>query len=146
MYSQILKLCANHCLSADMKLTPMPSSDRAWCYTAMDYSEEEMKLEQLAAKFKNADKAEAFKNCFIKCCQQLKDAESKSPASAPVKPQGKKELLEPPCTLLRLGSIMQVEAANVDFVDVSCPEFSWLVNRCDCHMDGEKAQLETNCN
>ncbi|KAK3769928.1 hypothetical protein RRG08_048139 [Elysia crispata] len=82
---QILKLCANHCLSADMKLTPMQSSDRAWCYTAMDFSEEEMKLEQLAAKFKNAEKAEAFKECFTKCCQQLKDAESKSPAHVAAK-------------------------------------------------------------
>ena len=68
-----------------MKLTPMQSSDRAWCYTAMDFSEEEMKLEQLAAKFKNAEKAEAFKECFTKCCQQLKDVESKSPAHVAAK-------------------------------------------------------------
>ncbi|GFN96053.1 E3 sumo-protein ligase ranbp2 [Plakobranchus ocellatus] len=73
---QIFKLCANHCLSAEMKLTPMPSSDRAWCYTAMDFSDQEMKLEQLAAKFKNTEKATTFKEVFTKCCQQLKDTES----------------------------------------------------------------------
>ena len=54
----------------------MATSDRAWCYSAMDFSEEEMKLEQLAVKFKNADKASLFQTVFEDCCKQLKDAEA----------------------------------------------------------------------
>lgn len=61
---QVLKLCANHIISADMKLTPMVSSDKAWVWNAMDFSEEEMKSEKLAVKFKNCDIAHKFKQVF----------------------------------------------------------------------------------
>ena len=57
-----------------MKLTPMPNSDRAWCYTASDFSDEEIKVEQLAVKFKNAEKAESFKEVFERCLNELKSA------------------------------------------------------------------------
>ncbi|CAG5117829.1 unnamed protein product, partial [Candidula unifasciata] len=70
---QILKLCANHFLTADMKLTPMAASDRAWCYFANDFSEEEIKHEHLAVKFKTAEKAKVFQEKFDECCKQLKD-------------------------------------------------------------------------
>ncbi|BFZ00232.1 hypothetical protein BsWGS_03271 [Bradybaena similaris] len=69
---QILKLCANHFLTADMKLTPMASSDRAWCYFANDFSEEEIKYEHLAVRFRTAEKAKAFQEAFDACCRQLK--------------------------------------------------------------------------
>ncbi|CAL1542870.1 unnamed protein product [Lymnaea stagnalis] len=74
---QIFKLCANHFLNSEMRLTPMASSDRAWCYSAMDFSEEEMKAEQLAVKFKTAEKASSFQVVFDDCCRQLKEEKSK---------------------------------------------------------------------
>ncbi|XP_055867751.1 E3 SUMO-protein ligase RanBP2-like isoform X4 [Biomphalaria glabrata] len=77
---QILKLCANHTLNANLKLTPMATSDRAWCYSVMDFSEEEMKMEQLAVKFKTAEKASLFKTVFEDCCQQLQAAEESADA------------------------------------------------------------------
>ncbi|KAK0048901.1 ranBP2-like and GRIP domain-containing protein 3 [Biomphalaria pfeifferi] len=77
---QILKLCANHTLNANLKLTPMATSDRAWCYSVMDFSEEEMKMEQLAVKFKTAEKASLFKTVFEDCCQQLQAAEGSADA------------------------------------------------------------------
>ena len=55
-----------------MKLTPMANSDRAWCYSALDYSEEEMHAENLAVKFKNAERAQAFQVVFKKCVVEVK--------------------------------------------------------------------------
>ncbi|XP_059169500.1 E3 SUMO-protein ligase RanBP2-like isoform X2 [Physella acuta] len=81
---QILKLCANHYLTSEMHLTRMATSDRAWCYSAMDFSEEEMKAEQLAVKFKNAEKASAFQVVFEDCCKQLKEEKEKSTAPGAV--------------------------------------------------------------
>ena len=76
---QVLKLCANHLINTDMKLAPMASSDKAWVWSAADFSEGEMRQENLAAKFKTADKAAEFKTVFEKCQDKLKKlAESKS--------------------------------------------------------------------
>ena len=61
---QVLKLCANHVVTPDMTLTPMAGSDKAWCWVANDYSEEEVKLEQLAVKFKSTELAQKFKEAF----------------------------------------------------------------------------------
>ena len=74
LFIQILKLCANHALTVDMKLTPMANSDRAWCYMAHDFSDEEVKHEKLAVKFNKAEKALEFKNKFEGCINQLKNA------------------------------------------------------------------------
>lgn len=61
---QVLKLCANHKISADLKLTPMSSSDKAWVWNAMDFSDGEMKSERLAVKFKTSDIADKFRKVF----------------------------------------------------------------------------------
>ena len=38
---QVLKICANHLISADMKLAPMAGKNTAWIWQAMDASPEE---------------------------------------------------------------------------------------------------------
>ncbi|KAK3594749.1 hypothetical protein CHS0354_014176 [Potamilus streckersoni] len=68
---QVLKLCANHHITKDMKLTQLPTSDRAWCWVASDYAEEEMKLEKFAVKFKTIESAERFKKIFEDCQKTL---------------------------------------------------------------------------
>ncbi len=40
---QVLKVCANHYISGDMKLNPLKTSEKAWCWFANDYSEDEVK-------------------------------------------------------------------------------------------------------
>ena len=61
---QVLKLCANHTLSTEMKLTQMESSDKAWVWNALDFSDGEMKQEKMAIKFKTSDIAEKFRKAF----------------------------------------------------------------------------------
>ncbi|CAE1301352.1 RANBP2 [Acanthosepion pharaonis] len=64
---QVLKLCANHFITQDMKLTPMPASDKAWCWVAQDFADEELRFEKFTARFKTAEVAEQFQEAFEKC-------------------------------------------------------------------------------
>jgi len=60
-----LKVCANHLISADMKLQPNIGSDRSWVWKVVaDYSEEPPTSETLAIRFANADIALQFKKAF----------------------------------------------------------------------------------
>ena len=77
---QVLKLCANHQITADMKLMPNEGSDRSWVWsTSADFSEDECKAERLAVRFKNEDIAQLFKVKFEECQQKLKDQTSMNP-------------------------------------------------------------------
>ncbi|KAL3864553.1 hypothetical protein ACJMK2_006225 [Sinanodonta woodiana] len=78
---QVLKLCANHHITKDMKLTQMPTSDRAWCWVAPDYAEEEMKLEKFAVKLKTVESAESFKKIFESCQETLSHTGKDDPSS-----------------------------------------------------------------
>lgn len=61
---QVLKICANHYITADMALKPNAGSDKSWVWYAMDYADEMPKTEQLAIRFKTADEAALFKSKF----------------------------------------------------------------------------------
>ena len=65
---QILKLCCNHSLTVDMKVTQMATSEKActW-FTTADYSEEVVRPEKLSAKFKTAQILKEFMETFDKC-------------------------------------------------------------------------------
>ena len=67
---QVLKLCANHYVTAAMKLMPMKTSETSLCWVASDYSEGEVRKEQLCVKFKTVDITQKFRSCFEDC--QLK--------------------------------------------------------------------------
>ncbi|GFZ44186.1 Ran-specific GTPase-activating protein 1 [Saitozyma sp. JCM 24511] len=60
-----LKVCANHLISSDMKLSPNVGSDRSWVWNVpADYSEGEPSAETLAIRFGNSDNANLFKTAF----------------------------------------------------------------------------------
>ncbi|KAI0035690.1 RanBP1 domain-containing protein [Vararia minispora EC-137] len=60
-----LKVCANHLISAEMKLQPNIGSDRSWVWkVAADYSETPPTAETLAIRFANSENAAQFKAKF----------------------------------------------------------------------------------
>ncbi|PIL37196.1 hypothetical protein GSI_00889 [Ganoderma sinense ZZ0214-1] len=62
-----LKVCANHLISAEMRLQPNIGSDRSWVWkVAADYSEEPATSETLAIRFANTENAQQFKDEFEK--------------------------------------------------------------------------------
>ncbi|KAF2397656.1 hypothetical protein EJ06DRAFT_539188 [Trichodelitschia bisporula] len=65
-----LKVCANHYIVPDMKLSPNVGSDRSWVWNAAaDVSEGEPEAQTLAIRFANSDNANAFKEAFLKAQQ-----------------------------------------------------------------------------
>ena len=86
---QVLKICANHQITTDMKLQPNASSERSWVWsTAADFSEEECKAERLAVKFKNEEIAKQFKETFEECQEILKNQVS---LKVPVQEENKED-------------------------------------------------------
>ncbi|WVQ77194.1 hypothetical protein IAR50_006877 [Cryptococcus sp. DSM 104548] len=69
-----LKVCANHIIGPEMKLSPNVGSDRSWVYNvAADYTEGEASAETLAIRFGNSENANLFKEAFDKA--QVHNAE-----------------------------------------------------------------------
>merc|ERR1712233_182378 len=67
-----------------MELKPMASSETAWCWYAMDFSEgheETGSLEQLAVRFKTKETADSFKAKFEECQANIGQTPVKAPAS-----------------------------------------------------------------
>jgi len=61
-----LKVCANHYVTPDMKLSPNVGSDRSWVWNvAADVSEGEPEAQTLAIRFANSENANLFKEAFI---------------------------------------------------------------------------------
>ncbi|PSR94212.1 RanBP1 domain-domain-containing protein [Coniella lustricola] len=62
-----LKVCANHYIVPEMKLSPNVGSDRSWVWNAAaDVSEGEPEACTLAIRFANSENANLFKDAFIK--------------------------------------------------------------------------------
>uniref|UniRef100_A0A4W6FHR3 RAN binding protein 2 n=1 Tax=Lates calcarifer TaxID=8187 RepID=A0A4W6FHR3_LATCA len=78
---QVLKICANHWITAAMKLEPMKGAEKAWVWSAMDFAEVgEGNIEQLAVRFKLQDTANTFKQVF----EDAKVAQGKEELMTPV--------------------------------------------------------------
>ncbi|KAK8396428.1 hypothetical protein O3P69_005465 [Scylla paramamosain] len=81
----VLKVCANHFITPDLKLAPMSSSDRAWIWATPDFADEEMREERFAARFKTVEQALAFKEAFEKAQKMVEAAPAEETAEpAPV--------------------------------------------------------------
>lgn len=65
------KVCANHYIVPDMKLSPNVGSDRSWVWnTSADVSEGEPEAQTLAIRFANPENANLFKKAFITAQQE----------------------------------------------------------------------------
>ncbi|NWU06066.1 RBP2 ligase, partial [Cephalopterus ornatus] len=78
---QVLKICANHYINTDMKLTPNATSDKSFVWHALDYADELPKPEQLAIRFKTPEEAMLFKKKFEEAQSILKSLGSNADAS-----------------------------------------------------------------
>lgn len=66
-----LKVCANHYVVPEMKLSPNVGSDRSWVWNAAaDVSEGEPEAHTFAIRFANSENANLFKEAFIKAQQE----------------------------------------------------------------------------
>ncbi|XP_077472520.1 E3 SUMO-protein ligase RanBP2 isoform X2 [Stigmatopora argus] len=87
---QVLKVCANHYITTDMKLKSNAGSDKSWVWNAVDYADEKPKPEQLAIRFKTVDEASLFKSKFEEAqtivSSQEKQDEKKAERPQPSKP------------------------------------------------------------
>ena len=62
------KVCANHVITADMKLEEKKATANCWIWSTLaDFSEEVARAEQLAVKFKTPDEFLLFKEKFEEC-------------------------------------------------------------------------------
>ena len=70
---QVYKIACNHLITKEMQLNPLASSETAWCWFAMDYSEGNPKgaVDQLAVRFKTKETALDFKEKFEGCQERL---------------------------------------------------------------------------
>ena len=92
---QVLKLCANHTITKDLRLQPLATSDRTWCWVAQDYTEGDLKVEQFACKFKTPDVAQMFKEVFEKAqASEVVQAPVAAPKKQPEKDSSKPSLAQ----------------------------------------------------
>ena len=84
---QVLKVCCNHVVSKELDIKPQGSSDRAWTWTAADFSEGEVKNELLALRFKTCETASAWKAVVDKVQAEVTKEDT---ATKEVKEQGSK--------------------------------------------------------
>ncbi|NWH63820.1 RBP2 ligase, partial [Geococcyx californianus] len=70
---QVLKVCANHVITKEMNLVPSDTSNNALIWTATDYADGEVKVEQLAVRFKSQELANSFKRRFEECQLSLSE-------------------------------------------------------------------------
>nr|DBA33258.1 TPA: hypothetical protein GDO54_000971 [Pyxicephalus adspersus] len=80
---QVLKICANHYITPDMKLKQLPSSDKSYVWHAYDYADEMPKSEQLAIRFKTSEEASLFKAKFEEAQKSLQAADDNIDVTKP---------------------------------------------------------------
>ena len=96
---QVLKLCCNHNLTPDIEIKPMATSDKAWTWTAPDFSEGEIKNEVFGLKFKNSDIANTWKSVVDDCQKELRENPEPAKTAEPAKEVPKGKGKEKPTTL-----------------------------------------------
>lgn len=72
---QVLKICLNHVLSAEIEYRS--KDDKTWLFCAPDFSEGEINRQQFCLRFKTAELAQAFKKAVENALEQQKDKNGK---------------------------------------------------------------------
>ena len=110
---QVLKICCNHFLSQEMDFKPLSSSDKAWQWSAPDFSEGEVTNELFALRFKTADLANDWKKIVDDCKANL--------TVSPVKASGSKledkvtEVKPKPTTLAQFAAAQKAGSWECQF-------------------------------
>ena len=62
-----MKLCANHHITGEMKLSPQGTTKNTWIWIASDFSESstEAQQEMFAVRFRTAEEALEFHDVFL---------------------------------------------------------------------------------
>jgi hypothetical protein len=69
---QVPKVVCNQLVTADLVLKPLSTSDRAWCWGALKYAEEnEPRVEELSIRFKLPETAKEFRDKLNECIEQV---------------------------------------------------------------------------
>ncbi|XP_064638555.1 E3 SUMO-protein ligase RanBP2-like isoform X2 [Lineus longissimus] len=80
---QVLKLCCNHNITGEIKLTPMEKANgKAYLWYAMDCAEGEPKAEKLCVRFKTAEIAGDFAKVFNDSVEKMKGFKSPQKSGA----------------------------------------------------------------
>lgn len=71
---QIHKLVLNMAITSEFQMNPMKQSDKAFCWVAQNYAEDQQngELESLSVRFKNADLADKFNSAIRNGIAQLR--------------------------------------------------------------------------
>ena len=82
---QILKLCCNHYITAEMTLTPLQGNNQLAWYTHCDFADGLAKPEKLAVKFKLVTVTDEYRKVFEACVTKAKakgeDGKDEGPSS-----------------------------------------------------------------
>ncbi|XP_077987463.1 E3 SUMO-protein ligase RanBP2-like [Glandiceps talaboti] len=140
---QVLKVCCNHLITADMELKPNAGSDRSWVWNAMDYADEEPKYEQLALKLKTPEIADAFKNKFLECQEMLRQSPPTIPETETrLSESDSGEALKSPLLmslLVRKDSQMDDKQPVKTLTELfKPPPGSWVCNVCEVRNEASK--------
>jgi len=74
-----LKICANHYITAQMKLNENCGSDRSWVWTSLaDFAEQEPREEVFAIRFANSENAKKFKEKFEEIQKEFANSSNES--------------------------------------------------------------------
>ncbi|XP_058057822.1 E3 SUMO-protein ligase RanBP2 [Anopheles bellator] len=69
---QIYKLVLNHAIGADLAVTPMNNSGKAFVWGALNHADGPPQLEKLAVRFKNETIADEFRRMLESCQEKLR--------------------------------------------------------------------------
>ena len=125
---QVLKICCNHSITADMSLLPNAGSEKSWMwYTPCDFADEIAKPEKLAVKFKHVETAQEFKKIFDNCVSwavQQPPVQSAGIEKISLVEQASEEIIE---VRKPLSSVQPDEALRERLAP---PADSWTCNVC----------------
>ena len=80
---QVLKVCANHQITADLKLTEKKEAANTLLWAALDFTDGEGRTEKFCAKFKTAEIVAEFKKAIEQAKGVVANQKTPEPAKAP---------------------------------------------------------------